>query len=353
MGLKSLKVLGVMSGTSGDGLDLALCKFSNTGKRWYYKLIAAETIGYSRVMKENLIRSMELHSRDLIKLDHDYGKWIGSVCEDFLLRKDENADLIASHGHTVFHNPSESYTLQIGNGQDIAVCSNLPVIYDFRSMDVSLGGQGAPLVPVGDELLFGEYRACLNLGGFSNISYRQNTVRVAFDICPLNIALNYLAGKSDKDYDRDGETGRTGKVINELLKKLESLPYYSSLPPKSLGKEWFNEQFLPHLSINTELNDIMRTVYEHISNRISFITSAFKNARILVSGGGAHNIFLMELMRGKSSCKYILPDSSIIDYKEAIIFGFLGYLKYNGINNCYKSVTGAIRDSCSGILIMP
>lgn len=353
MALKSLKVLGIMSGTSTDGLDLALCLFSRAGNRFYYKLIAAETLQYSDDMKNALIRSMEISPRELIKLDHDYGKWIGSMCIDFLSRAGESADLIASHGHTVFHNPAGSYTLQIGNGQDIAVCCNIPVVYDFRSMDVALGGQGAPLVPAGDELLFGEYAACLNLGGFSNISYRQNNLRIAYDICPVNIALNYLAGRADMNYDRDGKTGRTGNIIKELLLNLENLPYYSALPPKSLGKEWFIEWFIPHFKINAEIKDIMRTVYEHISNRISTVTSAFKNSRILVTGGGAHNIFLMELLLEKSPCQYIIPEKTLINFKESIIFGFLGYLRYHGINNCFKSVTGAVRDCCSGILVIP
>jgi anhydro-N-acetylmuramic acid kinase len=353
MNLKPLKILGIMSGTSVDGIDLALCEFSCREGKWNYRLIAAETIPYSDEMRLRLIHCMELHASDLIRLDHEYGKWIGGICVEFMDRSGESADLIASHGHTVFHNPRESYTLQIGNGHDIAVKSKIPVIYDFRNMDIALGGQGAPLVPVGDEFLFQNYRACLNLGGFSNISFSQNDTRIAFDICPVNIALNHLAGKMHMDYDRDGEAGKRGKVLASLFEKLESIPYYHAPPPKSLGKEWFNKNILSLLEIETETKDILRTFYEHISQRISAVTSDFTNKEILVTGGGANNAFLLELIRKKSSSVFILPDQVLINFKEAIIFGFLGYLRFNGINNSLKSVTGAARDSCGGLLVNP
>ncbi len=353
MKLKPMKILGLMSGTSIDGLDLALCTFSHSEDRWNYKIIQTETIQYASGIKDKLKNSMELSSADLVKLDHEFGMMIGGICVDFLQRTGESAELIASHGHTVFHNPSKSYTLQIGNGHDIVAGCGIPVIYDFRSMDIALGGQGAPLVPVGDNLLFSEYAACLNLGGFSNISYNSAGKRIAYDICPLNIALNYLAEKLHKEYDEDGQSGREGKVIEELFEKLEKIQFYSAPAPKTLGKEWFINHFRDFLSIKAEIKDIMRTVYEHLSQRISMELSQFADKDVLISGGGAHNSFLMELIKRKSMCNIVLPDKIVIDFKEAIIFGFLGYLRYHNVNNTLKSVTGAERDSCGGLLVNP
>ena len=346
-----MKILGVMSGTSVDGLDIALCKFNNFEEKFNYELIFAETIPYPTELKEKLINSMDISPMDLLKLDHQFGRWIGEKCKNFLINHNEGTDLIASHGHTVFHNPTQGFSLQIGNGNDIAAISGIPVIYDFRSMDIALGGQGAPLVPIGDQFLFAEYPICLNLGGFSNISYQEEGKRFAFDICPVNIALNYLAEKMNLEFDKNGDVGRSGKLIDELFEQLEKLEYYTSPPPKSLGKEWFNNIFKPYLNGNSELPDILHTVYHHISRRISIILAKFPQQKVLVTGGGAHNRFLMELLQGNNSYSLIVPDKMIIDFKEAIIFGFLGYLRFKGINNTLKSVTGARRDSCGGIIV--
>ena len=349
--LKHMKILGIMSGTSVDGLDIALCKFNNFGEKFNYELIFAETIPYSLELKEKLINCMDISPSDLLKLDHQYGKWIGEKCKGFLNKHNESAELIASHGHTVFHNPAQGYSLQIGNGNDIAAISGIPVIYDFRSMDIALGGQGAPLVPIGDQLLFSDYPICLNLGGFSNISYQEAGKRIAFDICPVNIALNYLAEKMNLEFDKNGDVGRSGKLINELFEKLEKLEYYTTPPPKSLGKEWFNNNFKPLLNVNSEFPDIFHTVYQHIYRRISIILSNFPQQKVLVTGGGANNSFLMELLNEKSTYSLIVPDKMIIEFKEAIIFGFLGYLRFKGLTNTLKSVTGATHDSCGGIFV--
>jgi anhydro-N-acetylmuramic acid kinase len=353
MTIKPLKILGIMSGTSLDGADLALCHFSYKNNKFDYRLIRAETVAYPQIIKEELKNSMEISSGDLLKLDHSYGKWTGNICNDFLNRIDENADIIASHGHTVFHNPAQFCTLQIGNGHDIASATGISVIYDFRSMDVALGGQGAPLVPIGDKLLFGDYAACLNLGGFSNISYEEKGKRVAFDISPVNIALNYLSERINKEFDTEGESGRSGNLISELYEKLEKISYYASPPPKSLGKEWFERNFKPYIIQGPETKDIMHTVYQHISQRISSVITRLADKNILVTGGGTYNRFLMELIEQKSQCNIMIPDKTLIDFKEAIIFGFLGYLRYNGLNNVLKSVTGAKRDSCGGLLVKP
>jgi len=221
MKTKALKILGLMSGSSLDGLDLALCRFDHTGNNYSFSVIRSETIIYPAFIKDRLKSSMLLGTEDLISFDHEYGRFIGKTCLDFLVRNSLEADYIASHGHTVFHDPSKGYTLQAGNGHDIAVACGIPVIWDFRSMDVALGGQGAPLVPVGDDLLFSQYDACLNLGGIANISYRKAGSRIAFDICPVNMALNELAERAGLEFDEDGMLGRQGKIREGILNSLE------------------------------------------------------------------------------------------------------------------------------------
>jgi len=259
--------------------------------------------------------------------------------------------LIASHGHTVKHLPQEGITLQIGKGQYIASKTGRDVVFDFRSLDVSLGGQGAPLVPIGDIHLFFEHKACLNLGGYSNVSFEGKQGRQAFDICPVNTVLNMFAACAGKDMDVDGEIGQRGRTIPELLKKLNAIPYYSLDGPRSLGEEWLKDEFLPLLPKGDDhsLEDVMRTVYEHIAFQISGVLNKnAKNGSVLITGGGTYNIFLLDLLRKKCTADLQVPDKYLIDFKEAIIFGFLGLLRTMGINNCLASVTGASADSCGG-----
>ena len=298
--LKTLNILGIMSGTSLDGLDLAFCSFSRIKSIWNYKILKAVTISYSHEINNSLNNAINLPAEELCMLDHAYGKWIGNTTKKLLEDNSLEAHYIASHGHTVFHQPSKAFTLQIGNGNDINAITGIPVICDFRSMDVALGGQGAPLVPAGDEYLFGEYDYCLNLGGFSNISFKKDGKRIAFDICPVNMGLNYLASKLGFGYDRDGNSGRKGKNIPVIIDKLNNLDFYCQKPPKSLGREWFIQNVEPILNSNNDLNDILRSLYEHISEQISRILNANKGKNVLITGGagfiGSH---LCELFLAK------------------------------------------------------
>lgn len=350
---KVFKVIGVMSGTSLDGLDLAYCEFELLNDKWQYTLGAAETISYSKTWHTRL---SELHKQPMFllpKTDAFYGKYIGQCINDFIKRNKLTVDFISSHGHTIFHNPAEGYTTQIGSGPAIFAETNIPVIYDFRSLDVALGGQGAPLVPIGDELLFGEYEACLNLGGFANISFAKEHQRVAFDICPCNIVLNQVAGFAGKAFDENGTMAASGTVNTELLNELNALSFYKSTGAKSLGREWVEKTYWPIVAAHeTEVSDLLATFTLHITQQINIVLSTAKIKSVLVTGGGAFNANLMkQLKRDALFVGYEIPDSRVINFKESLIFAFLGVLNQANKINTLKSVTGASVNSIGGVCI--
>lgn len=351
-------VLGMMSGTSLDGLDLAYCTFKRLENgHWDFNLIAAETISYSKDWETTLVGAIHLEAVALSLLHNRYGTWLGEQARKFIEKHKVKPDFIASHGHTVFHQPDQGFTLQIGSGQHLALAAQLPVICDFRSLDVALGGQGAPLVPVGDRLLFGDFDYCLNLGGISNISFERDKQRLAYDIGPVNMLLNHLANKIELSYDKDGNISRTGVLDEQLLSDLNQLAYYKQVFPKSLGKEWFEEYVLPILEQSTSsIPDQLHTACHHIAFQISEnVKLADKEAtrrQLLITGGGAKNKFLVELLKQYLSTKIdlIVPEESLIDYKEAIVFGLLGVLKFRNEINTLHSVTGASRSESCGVM---
>ena len=348
---KQLHFLGIMSGTSLDGLDLAVCSFDNNNG-YSYTIHAATSIPYSSGWKERLSEASQLSGLELIQLNTEFGVLIGTMVKDFIRIEKLQTDYICSHGHTVFHQPQNGISYQIGSGAAISCVSGIPCISDFRSTDVGLGGQGAPLVPIGDELLFSDYHYCLNLGGIANISYQSNEQRIAFDICPANMVLNYLAGLAGFEYDKNGEMAESGKLLPELLDLLNKLSYYQLPPPKSLGREWVEGSIIPLLdSFRYSIPDLMNTVVQHIVLNISACTS--RNENMLVTGGGAHNTYLINELSKSSNANICIPDDSLIDFKEALIFAFLGYLRLERKTNTLKSVTGAIRDSCGGAIYHP
>lgn len=344
-----VKVIGTMSGTSLDGLDLAAVEFSNENGQWNFSLLYSETIRYTEEWYQKLQTAPTLSGEKLIELDANYGIFIGSKISRFIQKTNFAPDLIASHGHTVFHQPEKHFTLQIGNGAHIFANTQITTVADFRTGDVALGGQGAPLVPIGDQLLFTEFDYCLNLGGFANISFQGNGQRIAFDVCPANIVLNHFAEKQGLPFDKNGELGKQGKLNNELLPKLNALTFYAQNPPKSLGREWVENEFFPILnSIKISDSDKLRTVYEHCAIQISM--AAVKPGKILITGGGALNAFLIERIKSHIQPEVVIPSKEIIDFKEALIFAFLGVLKVRNEINCLSSVTGANRDSCCGVI---
>lgn len=354
-----------MSGTSLDGLDIAYCEFQKNKKLvvsevepWKYKIVHAETIPYNKEWKEKLSSAFTKSKKQISLLDIEYGKFIGKKINSFIKKYKLNPDFISSHGHTVFHQPENKITLQIGNGQIISSYCNLPVVCDFRSGDMALGGQGAPLVPIADKLLFFDFDFCLNLGGIANISFNnKKDERIAFDICPANIVLNELANKLGKEFDKNGKIASKGKIHTPLLKKLNSLSFYKNEPPKSLGREWIEKYFFPVLNaFDISFQNKLGTVVEHIAFQISsVINSSFSicHSSLLVTGGGAYNSFLIERISFHIKTKIMLPEGKTIQFKEAMAFAFLGVLKKENEINILKSVTGAKRDSSSGRFFFP
>ena len=332
--MKETTAIGLMSGSSLDGLDIALVRFQEEDGKYQFQILQAETLPYPEYWTEQLSEAFHKQPEDLVQLDKDYGKYLGEQVLTFAKKHNATPDFVASHGHTIFHRPEEHYTLQIGDGHELANACGLTVINDFRSEDVSKGGQGAPLVPIGDKLLFGDYEICLNIGGIANQ------------------ALNYLAQIKGLPYDRDGELARSGEVDITLLKQLNRHPFYGQFPPKSLGREFFEanqKQLLQGLSVP----DMLATFVEHIALQIALGVSHLPKGKILVTGGGARNKFLMERLQARSSHEVVIPDKMIIDYKEALVFAFLGLLRMEGKTNVLSSVTGAESDSCSGRIWEP
>ena len=340
------RALGVMSGTSLDGIDLAICSFSKT-KNWQFSIEKSITLPYSKYWKETL---QNLHSKsaaEIKRIDKKYGLFIGNTINDFLAG--EKVDFIASHGHTVFHQPENKYTLQIGSGEVIAKITKTTTITDFRSLDISLNGQGAPLVPIGDLCLFSSYKYCVNLGGFSNISIKNNRVIAAFDICPVNIVLNEVCQQLGIEYDNNGDIAKSGKLIPILLEQLNLLGFYKQKAPKSLSREWVEKNIYPLLK-NYKTEDILNTFCEHIAIQIG---DSLKNSSALFTGGGAFNAYLMERIKHHSYSKIIIPNNTLINFKESLIFAFLGVLRIENKVNCLQSVTGAKRDNCGGVIHHP
>jgi anhydro-N-acetylmuramic acid kinase len=351
--MKKYRVIGVMSGTSMDGLDIALCEFEKTDDTWKSKIIDAITVKYSPQWKNRLWEAFYLNGYEMAKLDMEYGQYIGLCVKDFVRSQKNRIDFIASHGHTIFHNPADKVTLQIGSGAAIAATTCITTISNFRALDVALNGQGAPLVPIGDMFLFSEFDYCLNLGGFANVSYDWYKKRVAYDICPVNFVINHLSKLLSLEYDKDGIEASKGQLNEKLFKALNQIEYYNVQAPKSLGREWVENQFIPILEkYPLSVNDKLRTVYEHIAFQLSRSFTGSIAKKILITGGGAHNKFLIHLFKKRTNHKIIIPDDKIIDYKEAFVFAFLGVLRMREENNCLSSVTGATHDSIGGIVYL-
>ena len=352
--------LGIMSGTSLDGIDICYVEFKKEDDS-YFKIINSETFKYNSIWLNKL---GDIHSKNdlqIKKIDLEYGKLISQKIIEFKNdNKISNLDFISSHGHTVKHKPPY-YSIQIGNGKVIHELTNVTTINDFRIQDIRLGGQGAPLVPIGDKYLFGNYDSCLNLGGIANISFGNSGSTKAFDICGCNILLNKYSKIYDKEFDEFGKLSSKGKVIPELIESLDSISYNLIEGPKSLDKEKLlkdNYKVIDeYLANKSDIDlkrigyDVLATIVEHISNEIFNVVSKQNNLKnILITGGGAKNIFLIEQIKRKINCSMIIPDEILVDYKEALIFAFMGKLRLQNKINCLKTVTGAKKDHSSGTI---
>ena len=350
--MKTCHAIGLMSGSSLDGLDIVLVRFDYDNKSYRYVIERAETLPYPESWHNRLADAFLSSPEELEPLDKEYGTYLGKQVKGFIEKAGVQPDFVASHGHTIFHKPEQHYTLQIGDGQALADACGYTVINDFRTEDVCKGGQGAPLVPIGDQLLFADYDICLNIGGIANLSYQTEGKRIAYDICIANQALNWLAQHEGMSYDKDGQLARNGKVDMDLLKRLNGHPFYGMTPPKSLGREFF-EQHQKSLLSGLSTADLLATFTEHIALQIALAASALPKGKLLVTGGGARNKFLIERLRSRSAHDIVVPDHLTIDYKESLIFALLGLLRLEGQTNVLCSVTGAPTDSCSGKIWHP
>jgi anhydro-N-acetylmuramic acid kinase len=348
-------IIGVMSGTSLDGVDLAHIVFTVKNNKWGFQILESETVSYSIDWLNKLKIAVSFSEAALEKLNQDYTQQLAVIIYDFIKKYDiQNLDAVCSHGHTILHQPQNGFTLQIGNLPEIATLINQTVVCDFRVQDVQLGGQGAPLVPIGDRILFSEYDYCMNLGGFSNVSFEKNKERIAFDISPINTVLNFYANQLGLDYDDKGSISRTGICNENLLQELNALDFYQKKHPKSLGFEFVKETILPLIeSYPIPIEDKLHTFTEHVALQIA-LALPNKNGSLFITGGGAYNDFLIErIQHHVPRMKLIIPSAKILEFKEALIFALLGVLKLRGEINVLSSVTGAKTNHSSGMTYSP
>ena len=363
--IEKTNIIGLMSGSSLDGIDLVDVDFWHDGK-WHFEIVAKDNYDYDDDWKRKLSDAFYYDKNQLKVIDYQYGQLLGQVTRQFIDKYNLKPEFVASHGHTIFHKPQEHYTLQIGDGQALADACGVMVINDFRTEDMLKGGQGAPLVPIGDKLLFADYPICLNIGGIANVSYDVDGQRIAYDICIANQALNYLASRvktrhgTSLQYDLDGLIARSGTIDNQLLTALNSHPFYSQKYPKSLGREFFEENIKPLLENRDDIANMMATFVEHIAIQIGNSTNdtivktmCASSLPLLVTGGGAKNKYLVERIQAHTKHQVFVPADDIIDYKEALVFAFLGLLRSRNEINVLRSVTGAESDSSSGKIFHP
>ena len=342
-----------MSGTSIDGVDLVYTNFFYE-ESWKFKIINSKTYKYNNEWEVTLNKIVKNNIESVKQIDQNYTRLLSGYILQFINEYNINKiDFVSSHGHTAFHDPSNSLTFQLGNLPELSDYLGLKVICDFRTQDVQFGGQGAPLVPVGEKYLFSDYKTLINLGGFANITKMSTNNIIAYDICPVNIVFNHLSSLIELKYDDKGKIAASGKLNLDLFNHLQSLEYYKLKSPKSLGVEWVNDIVFPILSEYSGLSviDLLHTSSNHFAEQIS--DNIETNSKVLITGGGAYNHYLIQRIKNLINTKIDIPNSTIIEYKEALIFGFLGVLRDLNINNCYSSVTGAKKDHCSGKIFIP
>jgi anhydro-N-acetylmuramic acid kinase len=356
------RAIGLMSGSSLDGLDIAFVEFQEQGGKWSYEIVQADCYAYTPGWTEKLKNAINLSARDYLLLHTAYGHYLGEQVNKFIEvnQLHYKVAVIASHGHTTFHMPVLQMTAQLGDGAALAAQTQLPVVSDLRALDVAFGGQGAPIVPIGERLLMNDYTFFLNIGGIANISLNAEQY-VAFDVCPANRVLNMLANDAGKPFDENGEMAAAGNINEALLEKLNSLDYYNKPWPKSLANDFGTDVVYPIIkAASVSIQDALRTYCEHIVfQTLNAINTSGKTkpenaaAKLLVTGGGAHNIFLVNRLSEKlksENAEVVVPDTKLVNYKEALIMAFIGVLRWRQEYNVLSSVTGASRNSIGGAL---
>jgi anhydro-N-acetylmuramic acid kinase len=357
--MKIYKGIGMMSGTSLDGLDLVYCHIWKPLTRWEFKIERTKSIAYSKTRVTRLQEAIQLPADQLLCLHNEYGSWLGEQVGKFIEKEKLEVDFVSSHGHTVHHQPAKGLTFQIGAGQHLANTCGIKTVCDYRTNDVALGGQGAPLVPIGDHMLFGSYDFCLNLGGISNISFVLDDKRIAYDIGIANMLLNYIAARNGLKYDKGGALARNGSLLPQLFEDLNSLDYYAQPYPKSTGYEWFSKEIIPIIDAqDASMESLLHTSVHHICEQIALQIKKLplkKEKTLLITGGGAFNTYLTEVLQDKlgEKIKLEVPSKQLIEFKEALIFCLMGVLRLEQEINVLHTVTGASKDSSSGVVYLP
>ncbi len=356
------RAIGLMSGSSLDGLDTVFAELEENRGEWKYEIKAAACYAYNDEWKQTLANAKNLIAHDYFLLHADYGKYLAEQVNTFIKENDlyHQVQLIASHGHTVFHEPRSGFTTQLGCGATLAALTQINVVNDLRSIDIALGGQGAPIVPLGEKLLFPGFDFYLNIGGIANLSFQHQKEFIAFDVCAANRVLNMLAQKEGKEFDEDGAIAERGEVNIALFNALNALDYYKLLPPKSLSNNFATDVVYPLIeSFNFNIADALRTYTEHIAHQISesvqhiIIEKAVRQNqfKLLITGGGAFNTLLAKKINENlaiSNVEVIIAENNIVQYKEALIMALLGVLRWREENTVLASVTGASRSSIGG-----
>ena len=352
--------IGIMSGSSLDGIDIANVEFYHEDKEWKYVIIDADCIPYNKEWEDRLRRLPTASAYEYQVLHHALGKYIGDLVNEFInqYKISKKELIIGSHGHTVFHEPAKGFTSQIGCGATISAITNCTTVTDLRAGDVALGGQGAPIVPIGEHSLWPGYSMYLNIGGIANLSVRLDKKEsIAFDICAANRVLNIMANKIDQPFDKDGLIARSGTIDNNLLEELNKVTYYQQPYPKSLNNSFGTDYIMGIINqykISTE--DALRTYTEHIAVQIAKCINEHQQVsipnKVLITGGGAMNTYLIALIKQYINKDIVLeiPGKSVINYKEAIVMGYIGLLRVLNKTNVLSTVTGAKRNSINGCI---
>jgi anhydro-N-acetylmuramic acid kinase len=351
------RAIGLMSGSSLDGLDLVFAEFNVNAGNWTSEIIAADCYEYSAEWKEKLQTATSLNALDYQLLHTEYGHYLGEQVNRFIDANDLHykVGLVASHGHTTFHVPQKKMTAQLGDGAALAAVTGLPVVSDLRALDVAFGGQGAPIVPIGEKLLLKDFGMFLNLGGIANISFNLPDGYIAFDICPANRVLNLICHTVNKEYDEGGQMAAMGNMNDDLLQKLNGLDYYQQPYPKSLANDFGTQEIYPLIkSFGLPHTDGLRTYVEHVVQQVKLAVSSEQSRignKLLVTGGGAFNTFLIQRLSEALSAlgvEVVVPEANLVKYKEALIMALIGVLRWRQEYNVLSSVTGAQRDSIGG-----
>lgn len=357
------KVLGLMSGSSLDGLDIAYCSIDweeNQVKKWV--LLESATLDFSDMWKSRL-RNLPSQNGLIFAKTHTYfGHYMAELVEQFIKQNNlKEIDFIASHGHTIFHNPDQRISIQIGDGAALAAKTGITTICDFRTQDIALDGEGAPLAPLADQYLFKGYDFYLNIGGIANLSANINNRWVAMDCCPANQVLNALAQELGAEYDDNGNWASQGTIDQTLLEQAANFDFYTQAYPKSLGNEWIRQHILPlYLAASSSWQDKLATACEHIAIEIANCIQQIlqkesptkETYKVLVTGGGAFNQYLMETINAycnqHHNIELFLPDASIINFKEALLMALLGVMRMEKKPNSLKTITGAKKNTING-----